>query len=333
MQDLDHLLPEIVVLAERAGAVILEHYHGDVAVRAKADASPVTAADEAAEAVILAGLAELTPKIPVVAEETVAAGHVPEIADGPFWLVDPLDGTKEFLSKNGEFTVNIALVQAREPVLGVVLAPARAHAWWGARGKGAKARDADGNVRAIAVRRAPARPRRDCEPLAPRSRDPGLSRPGRHHRVHLGWQLAQVLPGRRRQGGPLSAFRPHHGMGCRGRARGARGRRGPGHHARWRAFPLSQAGLREPAVHRAWRLSGDPADASGHPPRRSSAAAATSERRSQRYQHRAASHNWPALAATGHGAPMRDQELRHGLNRLIRQFDRIAVPEHGRYVR
>ena len=62
MQDLDHLLPEIVALAERAGAVILEHYHGDVAVRAKADASPVTAADEAAEAVILAGLAELTPR-------------------------------------------------------------------------------------------------------------------------------------------------------------------------------------------------------------------------------------------------------------------------------
>ena len=156
MQDLDRLLPEIVALAERAGAVILEHYHGDVAVRAKADASPVTAADEAAEAVILARLAELTPEIPVVAEETVAAGHVPEIDDGPFWLVDPLDGTKEFLSRNGEFTVNIALVQAREPVLGVVLAPARAQAWWGARGKGATARDAEATTRAIAVRRPPA---------------------------------------------------------------------------------------------------------------------------------------------------------------------------------
>ena len=156
MPDLDRLLPEIVALADRAGAVILEHYHGDVAVRAKADSSPVTAADEAAEAIILARLAELTPEIPVVAEETVAAGHVPEIADGPFWLVDPLDGTKEFLSKNGEFTVNIALIQAREPVLGVVLAPARAQAWWGVRGKGAVARDAEGNTRAIAVRQPPA---------------------------------------------------------------------------------------------------------------------------------------------------------------------------------
>jgi 3'(2'), 5'-bisphosphate nucleotidase len=155
MPDLDRLLPEIVALADRAGAVILEHYHGEVAVRAKADASPVTAADEAAEAVILAGLAELTPDIPVVAEETVAAGRVPEIGDGPFWLVDPLDGTKEFLSKNGEFTVNIALIEGREPVLGAVLAPARGLAWRGLRGKGAVARDADGRTRAIAVRKAP----------------------------------------------------------------------------------------------------------------------------------------------------------------------------------
>ena len=156
MADLDRLLPEIVALADRAGAVILEHYQGDVAVRAKADASPVTAADEAAEAVILARLAELTPEIPVVAEETVAAGHVPEIGDGQFWLVDPLDGTKEFLSRNGEFTVNIALIEGREPILGAVLAPARDQAWWGARGRGATARDADGGTHAIAVRKAPA---------------------------------------------------------------------------------------------------------------------------------------------------------------------------------
>ncbi|HZA67414.1 MAG TPA: 3'(2'),5'-bisphosphate nucleotidase CysQ, partial [Geminicoccaceae bacterium] len=156
MPDLDRLLPEIVALADRAGRVILEHYHSAVAVRAKADASPVTAADEAAEAVILARLAELTPDIPVVAEETVASGHVPDVDDRPFWLVDPLDGTKEFLSRNGEFTVNIALIEDRLPILGVVLAPARARAWWGARGKGASARDGEGNTRAIAVRQAPA---------------------------------------------------------------------------------------------------------------------------------------------------------------------------------
>lgn len=149
--DLARLLPEIVALAERAGAVILEHYGDDVAVRAKADASPVTVADEAAEAVILEGLRALTPEVPVVAEETVAGGHVPELDERPFWLVDPLDGTKEFLSRNGEFTVNIALVEGRTPVLGVVVAPALGKVWWGARGLGAHLR-AGGATRAIAAR-------------------------------------------------------------------------------------------------------------------------------------------------------------------------------------
>jgi 3'(2'), 5'-bisphosphate nucleotidase len=153
--DYGRLLPEIVTLAECAGAVILEHYQEGVAVRAKADASPVTVADEAAEAVILEGLAKLTPEIPVVAEETVAAGHVPELDEGRFWLVDPLDGTKEFLSRNGEFTVNIALVEGREPVLGVVLAPALGQVWWGARGQGAMTRNG-GAAHPIAVRSRPA---------------------------------------------------------------------------------------------------------------------------------------------------------------------------------
>jgi 3'(2'), 5'-bisphosphate nucleotidase len=158
MRDFDRLLSEVVALADRAGAVILEHYHGEVVVRAKADASPVTAADEAAEAVIVARLAELTPEIPVVAEERVASGHVPDVDAGAFWLVDPLDGTKEFVNRKGEFTVNIALIEGREPVLGVVLAPALRQAWWGARGKGASARGADGRIRKIAVRKAPAGP-------------------------------------------------------------------------------------------------------------------------------------------------------------------------------
>ena len=156
MRDFDRLLPEIVALADRAGTVILEHYQGDVAVRAKADASPVTAADEAAEAVILARLAELTPELPVIAEERVASGHVPDVDAGAFWLVDPLDGTKEFINRKGEFTVNIALIEAREPILGVVLAPALRQAWWGARGKGASARDAERHIRKITARKAPA---------------------------------------------------------------------------------------------------------------------------------------------------------------------------------
>jgi 3'(2'), 5'-bisphosphate nucleotidase len=123
----------------------------------KEDRSPVTAADGAGEEVILAALAKLTPDIPIVAEESVAAGRIPEVGDGPFWLVDPLDGTKEFISKNGEFTVNIALIQGQEPVLGVVLAPALGKVWWGARGLGATARDGTSSApRPITVRTKPA---------------------------------------------------------------------------------------------------------------------------------------------------------------------------------
>jgi 3'(2'), 5'-bisphosphate nucleotidase len=150
----EDLLPKLVALAERAGAVILDHYDGEVEVRKKADASPVTVADDAAEAVILEGLAELTPSIPVVAEERVAAGKVPALHGRPFWLVDPLDGTKEFLSRNGEFTVNIGLIEDSSPVLGVVLAPAVGKVWWGAVGLGAWARS-DGQERAIAARPRP----------------------------------------------------------------------------------------------------------------------------------------------------------------------------------
>lgn len=148
------LMPKVLAIAERAAAVVMEHYRGEVAVTAKADASPVTAADEAGEAVILAGLRELTPELPIVAEEAVAGGEVPEVGDGPFWLVDPLDGTKEFLSKNGEFTVNIGLVQDRRPILGVVLAPAKGLAWWGVLGQGASRREGE-RVSAIRVRPRP----------------------------------------------------------------------------------------------------------------------------------------------------------------------------------
>ena len=130
-----NLLAQLRVIAERAGAVILQFYTDDIEVREKADSSPVTAADEAAEAVILAALAELTPEVPIVSEEAFEAGKIPEVAGGPFWLVDPLDGTKEFISRNGEFTVNIALIVEGRPVAGVVHAPALSRTWLGGAGK------------------------------------------------------------------------------------------------------------------------------------------------------------------------------------------------------
>ena len=118
------LLSEIVVLADLAGAEIMKIYRGDMQVRQKADSSPVTAADEAAEEIILAGLRKLTPDIPIVAEEETAAGKIVEVGDQPYWLVDPLDGTKEFIAHRDEFTVNIALIETLFPTMGVVLAPA-----------------------------------------------------------------------------------------------------------------------------------------------------------------------------------------------------------------
>ena len=118
------LLSEIVVLADLAGAEIMKIYRGDMQVRQKADSSPVTAADEAAEEIILAGLRKLTPDIPIVAEEETAAGKIVEVGDQPYWLVDPLDGTKDFIAHRDEFTVNIALIETLSPTMGVVLAPA-----------------------------------------------------------------------------------------------------------------------------------------------------------------------------------------------------------------
>ncbi|MBS0518115.1 MAG: 3'(2'),5'-bisphosphate nucleotidase CysQ [Proteobacteria bacterium] len=156
-------LPSLQALREAATAIareaareILRIYAGDLGERTKADRSPVTDADHAAEAIILAGLRRLTPDTPIVAEEEMAAGRVPTLDDGPFWLVDPLDGTKEFIKRNGEFTVNIALIEDRRPVLGIVLAPAWDALWRGAKGLGADKSDKSGTFTAIATRAAPA---------------------------------------------------------------------------------------------------------------------------------------------------------------------------------
>jgi 3'(2'), 5'-bisphosphate nucleotidase len=124
------MLQSLIYTAQRAGGAIMVVYATDFAVRDKADSSPVTVADETAEKIILADLEAIAPDIPVVAEEAVAAGRVPVIADR-FFLVDPLDGTKEFVARRDEFTVNIALIENGAPVLGVVFAPARRELFWG----------------------------------------------------------------------------------------------------------------------------------------------------------------------------------------------------------
>jgi 3'(2'), 5'-bisphosphate nucleotidase len=129
-------------------------YASDFAVRGKADASPVTEADDKAEAIIVRGLAALTPDIPVVAEEAACGGRAPAV-DRTFWLVDPLDGTKEFINRNGEFTVNIALIEDGVPVLGVVLAPVLGRLYAGADGVGAWVENADRSRTIARVRAVP----------------------------------------------------------------------------------------------------------------------------------------------------------------------------------
>ena len=141
-------------IAHRAGTEILAVYGSDFTVLDKADASPVTEADTRAEHVILNGLAACAPGLAVVAEESVAAGHVPVLDGRPFFLVDPLDGTREFIGRNGEFTVNIALVEDGSPTAAVVHLPALDETFWTA-GDGVawRARGGDGPER-IACRRA-----------------------------------------------------------------------------------------------------------------------------------------------------------------------------------
>jgi 3'(2'), 5'-bisphosphate nucleotidase len=119
------LAEKLIAPALAAGAAIMEIHATLTAedTRAKGDGSPVTEADERAETIILAALADIAPDIPVVAEEQVAAGVVPDIG-AQFWLVDPLDGTREFINGKLDFTVNIGLIENRVPVLGLVYVPA-----------------------------------------------------------------------------------------------------------------------------------------------------------------------------------------------------------------
>jgi 3'(2'), 5'-bisphosphate nucleotidase len=121
-----------------AGQAILDVYRAGPNTSYKADHSPVTEADERAEAIILAELERCHPEIPVVAEESVAAGRIPDIRDRSFILVDPLDGTKEFVNRREDFTVNIALIEGGVPVMGVVYAPALSVAYLGGRAEAIK---------------------------------------------------------------------------------------------------------------------------------------------------------------------------------------------------
>lgn len=145
------LLDDVAGIAEAAGRAILEVYDTDFAVEAKADASPITEADRRANEVIRQGLEALPGSRPILSEEARAVPWEVRRHWQEYWLVDPLDGTKEFIQRNGQFTVNIALVRARRPVLGVVHVPVSGVTYAGIVGAGAWRRDRDGTRRPIRV--------------------------------------------------------------------------------------------------------------------------------------------------------------------------------------
>jgi 3'(2'), 5'-bisphosphate nucleotidase len=147
----DSLLEPLVQVARDAGSAILKVYASDFDVRRKPDRSPVTDADLQAEQIIVAALSDLTPDIPIVSEEAESESVTPAVGE-LFWLVDPLDGTREFVRRSGEFTVNIALVQKRRPVLGLIYAPVPGRLYAGSDAGGAYV-DSDGQRRRIACRR------------------------------------------------------------------------------------------------------------------------------------------------------------------------------------
>jgi 3'(2'), 5'-bisphosphate nucleotidase len=166
MSGRDRLLDELTTVVSRAAATIMAARSGKLVARTKADLSPVTAADEAAESLIMEGVTRLLPGVPIMSEEAVYRSGC-EPADGDFVLIDPIDGTRELLAGRDEFTVNLALVQGSRPVVGLVAAPALGRIWRAAEGHGAERVDLDAGAPAAAARSHAALCTRSCPTAAP----------------------------------------------------------------------------------------------------------------------------------------------------------------------
>ncbi len=154
----DALLREVAGISRRAGAAIMEIYGHDFGVVQKEDDSPLTQADLASHCLIRDALQKLTPHVPLLSEESALLDYASRAGWSEYWLVDPLDGTKEFIKRNGEFTVNIALVRDHEPVMGVVHVPDSGVTYWGMAGDGAMRAERDRPGSVISVRRPCADP-------------------------------------------------------------------------------------------------------------------------------------------------------------------------------
>lgn len=143
------MIQSIIKLAEEAGDKILGYYHDEIEVTSKGDDSPLTKADLAAHHHIVDGLKSITPDIPIISEESGVPDYEIRKQWSTYWLVDPLDGTKEFIKKNGEFTVNIALIEGNAPVLGVVNVPAQSITYYAEKGEGTFKKLSDGSIQQV----------------------------------------------------------------------------------------------------------------------------------------------------------------------------------------
>jgi 3'(2'), 5'-bisphosphate nucleotidase len=152
VEDTDVLLDTVIALSIEAGHAIMAVYAQDFSVVKKDDLSPLTEADMAAHHIIVAGLEKLTPELPVLSEESAALPFATRATWNRYWLVDPLDGTREFVKRNGEFTVNIALIENHQPVLGVVYVPVTGVCYYARKGRGAYKQNAGAAPHAIQVR-------------------------------------------------------------------------------------------------------------------------------------------------------------------------------------
>lgn len=148
----DELMQQVIDIAIEAGKAIMTVYEEEISVSQKEDNSPLTKADLAAHHIIVNGLSKCAPNVPILSEESAAIPFDERKTWQTYWLVDPLDGTREFIKHNGEFTVNIALIQQHRAVLGVVYAPAIGHLYYATRGQGAFHRVSDGQAHPIQAR-------------------------------------------------------------------------------------------------------------------------------------------------------------------------------------
>jgi len=195
-ENLAQLIKPVVAIAAQASDAILDIYNSDdFGVETKDDDSPLTKADKASHNTIVAALAELTPDIPILSEEAADISWEERSQWPEYWLIDPLDGTKEFIKRNGEFTVNIALIQGHQATLGVVYVPVQGRCFYGHRDGGAFEQADNGDIRPIQAQADAASPIRVVGSRSHRGEllDAYLAKLGEHEMVPMGSSLKLCL--------------------------------------------------------------------------------------------------------------------------------------------